>query len=455
MSFQRRLVGAVTAATVVTLGAAFLVIYVTVNHWQERQLDTALVAEAVEEASEAAAAGGEQLVISSRPGPAANDTGPLTKYAAIYDAGQAIAQTPTFAGVPPVLSDLPTSERQPFDLWFGSEHLRGVLVPIPNHPLHKLLLAAPRADLDGDATFLSKAMLMVLLLAVIWSAIVATWIVRRLTRVHGSIAEVARRVAAGDLTARVGVTSGDPELARLAKDVDDMIERLGLLVVSQQRFIGHAAHELRSPLTTLYGELQQALRRQRDASSYRATIEEALAATRHLKQLAEDLLALARIGGAPQEDPEAVSLFSVVREAIEEVRGLTSPRCVTVDLAGDDALVRGHPRNLVRLVRNLVENGAAHVRDGGRVSVRVHVLPATVELCVSDDGAGVKAAERERIFEAFYRGSAERASDVEGAGLGLAIVREIAQLHGGSVRLAETQTGATFVVNLPRMTEAT
>jgi two-component system heavy metal sensor histidine kinase CusS len=292
-------------------------------------------------------------------------------------------------------------------------------------------------------------MLLVLAVAVGGAALAATWLVGRLTRIHGAIAEVAQRVAGGDLTARVGVRSGDPELDRMAGDVDDMIERLSLLVASQQRFIGHAAHELRSPLTTLYGELQHALRRQRDAASYRATIEEALVATRRLKLLAEDLLALARLGASPPEPHEPVALLAIIREAIEDVRGLTTARNVTVDLSGEDAIIQGHRRDLLRLVRNLIENAANHAPEGGRLWVRVDARPDGVEVRVSDNGAGVKAADRERVFDPFYRGSAERASTVEGAGLGLAIASEIARLHGGSVRLGDEGPGATFVVHLP------
>ncbi|NVL83830.1 histidine kinase dimerization/phospho-acceptor domain-containing protein, partial [Escherichia coli] len=114
--------------------------------------------------------------------------------------------------------------------------------------------------------------------------VLVTWrVVRRLTRGHEAIAETARRVAAGDLGARTALRSGDEEVVQLAHDVDEMVRRLEILVEGQQRFIAHAAHELRSPLTALYGELQLAVRRSRSADEYRATIEEALDSARRLK----------------------------------------------------------------------------------------------------------------------------------------------------------------------------
>ena len=195
--------------------------------------------------------------------------------------------------------------------------MRGVLTDVPGAAGLKLLFAASRADLDGDATFLQRAMELVFAVAVAWTVGVATWIVRRLTRNQRRIAEVVRRVAAGDLSARVGAARAGAAAAaqaaagdevRLVMDVDDMIDRLAGLLSAQRVFIAHAAHELRSPLTALYGELALALRRSRDADEYRAAIREALDSTRQLKGLAEDLLAVARLGTAPPPSAEAIDV---------------------------------------------------------------------------------------------------------------------------------------------------
>src|SRR5690606_36066235 len=115
--------------------------------------------------------------------------------------------------------------------------------------------AAPRTDLDADARFLQGAMTTGLVIAFVWTIFVALAVFHRLTRDHRTIAEVARRVAAGDLAARINLQKGDREIVQLASDIDAMIERLGLLLGLQQRLFANAAHELRSPLTTLYGEL--------------------------------------------------------------------------------------------------------------------------------------------------------------------------------------------------------
>jgi len=450
VSVRGRLLGVVTGLTVLTLGGAFVAVSVAVNRDQERQLDAALVREADEEAREVATLTGDHLAISDRPGPQANDVGPLTKYAAVYGAdGAPRVATETFHGRPPPFATVRHPDGMPFDLDGPGEHLRGVLVGVPGRPGVKLLLAAPRTDLDGDAVFLRRAMVLVFCVALGWSVAIASWFVRRLTRDYELVAAVTRRVAGGDLSARVSDRSDDREVAQFERDLDGMIDRLALLVSAQQRFIAHAAHELRSPLTVLLGEITLTLRRERDAPEYRAALEEALTAAERMRDLADGLLTLARMGAAEPSPRESVALADVVRAAVDEVSVQAEVRGVALRVDAEPAAVDGHAMDLQRLVRNLVENAVRHARQ--RVSVTCARRGGRAEVAVEDDGPGVAPHERERIFEAFHRGEAERAADGQGAGLGLAIVREIARRHGGEVTLDASGAlgGARFVVGLP------
>lgn len=451
MILRVRYVAATSAITLVTLGAAFAFVALSVNASQEHQLDEALRREAQEEAAEAAALGGDELAISARPGPAANDVGPLTKYAVIYTAaGGVIDQTPSWRGDPPTRDELPAPGEDGFDLSATDEHLRGVHVAVPAHPGVTLLLAAPRTDLDGDARFLARAMATAFGIAVLWTVVVAFVVVGRLTRGHLRIVEVARRVAAGDLAARIAMRRGDREVVQLAADVDAMIDRLGVLLSLQQRFVANAAHELRSPLTTLYGELSHALRRSRDPGEYERAIREALEATTRLRRLAEDLLTVARVGTADDLPLETVDLAEVGREAIALVGHEAQAREVVIAWDGPAARVPGRPGDLVRLVRNLLENAVRHSPRGGRVELVCREVAGRVELAVRDQGPGVPAESREQIFEAFYRGPSERAAGDGGAGLGLTIAREIARAHGGELELRVSEgPGACFVLALP------
>lgn len=456
MSLRARYVIAISAITLVTLGGAFAVVSITVNTSQQRQLDLALAHEAREEAVEAAMLGGDELAISDRPGPAANDVGPLTKYGAIYGpSGELLAQTPSWQGRPPPFAALPGPNGDAFDLWSGDEHLRGIHVEIPAHPEATLLLAAPRSDLDGDERFLRGAMGTVFGLALLWTVLVAVVVVWRLTRDHRTIAAVARRVVAGDIDARIRMQSGDREVMQLAQDIDAMIDHLGVLIGLQQRFIANAAHELRSPLTTLYGELSHALRRVREPAEYERAIQEALDSTQRLRRLTEDLLAVARVTADADADATEVivDLQALFQEAVALVAAEAAARAVRVSWRGPCSRVAGRRGDLLRLLRNLLENAVRHSPTGGAVQVRCEEDGGWVELTVQDEGPGVAEVDRERIFEAFYRGARERAANDGGTGLGLTIAREIAEAHGGELRLLEREaTGARFLLKLPAAT---
>lgn len=446
MRFRAKATVSIAVVTAVALGGAFWAVSAAFNDLQQRQLESSLLKVAEGEAAEAVSNG---FTFSDRPGPPTNDIGPLTKYGIIYDtAGRVLAATPPFDKAPP-LSGLEHPHREAFDISFGKETLRAVSVPIPGHQDKAVLVAMSRADLDGDERFLFDAMAVAFVVAVAWAAAVAAWLSGWLTQDRHAIADVARRVAAGDLSARVRVQSRDPELAQLGRDIDDMVERLGELLRSQQRFIAHAAHELRSPLAALYGELQQSLRRPRDAQGYRAAIETALTSATRLKGLAEDLLTLARTKGDASFEGKLVG--AILQEARGDVEELARERGVDLDLDISTAsAVADRNGDTSRLMRNLLENAIRHSSTGDVISVQAARVGDLVRVTVADRGSGVAASEREWIFEPFFRGRGARADG--GAGLGLGIAREIARAHGGDIVLDVSDPGAPgarFVVSLP------
>jgi signal transduction histidine kinase len=325
--------------------------------------------------------------------------------------------------------------------------VRAVLVPIPGRPGERLLFGVSRDPLDSDAALLARVMSITFAGVVVWIVLMTWWVTTRMTREHEAIAAVTRRVAAGDLSARVGGGVPHEDIARLGRDVDSMIEQLSALVVSQQKFVSYAAHELRSPLTAAYGELSNALRKERSAAEYKEAIECALDATQHMKTLAEDLLVLAR-GSAPPiaGTRSSASLSSVTLAAIAQLTRTLESRGVRVELEGDAHVNTWNERDLHRLVLNLLDNAVKHSPRGEVVRVSI-ATPGAVELSVQDHGPGVPADDAQRIFEPFFRGAREASE--EGSGLGLAIVRAIARAHDGDVDLdasAELGRGARFTV---------
>lgn len=459
LSFRARLIAAVLLITFVALGVAFAAVYLAVSSSERGQLDASLLLEAHEEAREAARVGGSALVIGEGAGPVADDIGPLTKYAVVYDeGGEVLDATETFGGAPPPLTALPEAVGEPFDTAFGAEPLRAVVVDVPQANGARLLLAAPRTHLERDERFLWKTLLWVLVGAVVWASLLATGVLLRLTRHHKAIADVAQRVAGGDLSARVPTEGAAGETGRMVLDVNEMITRLQSLVTSQARFIAYASHELRSPLTVLDGELSLALRAPRENAEYRAAIQAALDSTRHLKHLAEDLLTLARVANSYRDSTAEISARELLEGAVEHALRARQapPQAVRADLA--EGWVRGNFRDLRRLFSNLLDNALRYTSEGQQVQVRARFQAERLLVWIADEGPGIPEADRTRVFEPFYRGPHDQASDAAGAGLGLAIVQQIAHAHGGSARALGSHErdpslagrGACLLVELPR-----
>ena len=446
MKFRERLVLAASLTSLVGLGVGFGSVYAQVNSEHEREVDRVLGVKSREEADEIARAQvGAQL--PDDPDLEAQDIGHLHKFAVLYHPGGAVRARSALIGEhAPTLDSLTGRAAQPFDLRIDDSHVRAVVLPVPGRPGEQLLYGVSRDPLDADAALLAHVMTLTFSGVVIWIVAMTWWITNRMTREHAAIAAVARRVAAGDLTARVGRSAPHEDIARLGRDVDSMIEQLSALVKAQRNFVSYAAHELRSPLTAAYGELSNALRKERSAEDYREAIGCALEATQHMKALAEDLLVLART-----TDPSAsgirkpVSLSDTTQIAIAQLGRTLEARRLRVEVLGDARVPTTNERDLQRLVLNLLDNAAKHSPSGGTVRVTLSD-DAAASLTVEDEGSGVAPEDAERIFEPFFRG--ERASE-EGSGLGLSIVRAIARAHGGEVlvdpRSAE-RAGARFVV---------
>ncbi|HET9933370.1 MAG TPA: HAMP domain-containing sensor histidine kinase [Polyangiaceae bacterium] len=446
MKVEFRISLGITGVVAVALATALTLIQVLLNRFQEHQLDQALVELAHQEAR---AAPLHNFALTTHPGPAANDVGPLDKYGIIYGAGdKVIAATEPFDAAPPSPDEL-FKERVgvPFDMHYRGRSLRAVLVPLATRERATLLLATSRSDLDGDDEFLELAMLLAFFASIGCVLISALWLTRRFTREHRRIATTLHSVARGDLYARAPMGHADPDLEQWANDLNGVAERLGVLIRSQQRFIANASHELRSPLAALYGELQQSLRRERSAEDYKASITQALYATRRLKHLADDLLTLARAEHTRQEF-EPVPLARVFDEVARELARQISEKSIRLEAELADLSVRGRPGDVQRLLRNLVDNAIRHSPAGGAVRCSARAEGERTVLLVSDEGPGVPEVDRERIFEPFFRSPETRSTAQDSAGLGLSIAREIARAHGGDLRVEDSPRGAVFSVEL-------
>jgi signal transduction histidine kinase len=302
-------------------------------------------------------------------------------------------------------------------------------------------------DVDESTDVLATTLTVAIpALTAVLAVLIWTLVGRTLRPVEAIRAEVAA-IGGSDLHRRVPQPGGDDEIARLARTMNAMLDRVEDATGRQQRFVADASHELRSPLTRIRSELEVDLAHPGTAAlatTHRSILDETIA----LQRLVEDLLHLARSdAGALTTRHEPVDLDDVVLRAAE---GLRAGRRVKVDISAVSAAqVRGDPDQLGRCVRNLTDNAARHAAS--TVTLTLSEQDHTAVLSVADDGPGIPADQRDRVFERFTRLDEARAATAGGTGLGLAITREIIQRHDGTITIDQAHhPGTRFVVTLPR-----
>ncbi|NDU74951.1 HAMP domain-containing protein [Actinomadura sp. DSM 109109] len=281
----------------------------------------------------------------------------------------------------------------------------------------------------------------VLLLAAVAARITWRVVGRTLGPVEAIRAQLAE-ISATDLSCRVPQPPGQDEIAQLARTANETLDRLERAVARQRQFASDASHELRTPIAGLRANLEDASMHP-DDNDLRGVIESALRDTDRLESIVTDLLLLARIGTGGSAVQEPIDLAAL---ADAEVRRRTSELKIVTELSPGVA-VRGVRMQLVRLLGNLLDNAERYA--GSRVTVEVARRDGRALLVVTDDGAGIAPADRERVFERFTRLDTARSRGTGGAGLGLAIAREIARAHGGTLRIEDHPSGARFALRLP------
>ncbi|MER6824907.1 ATP-binding protein [Streptosporangium sp. NPDC000563] len=314
------------------------------------------------------------------------------------------------------------------------------LATMPVDTANGTLFVQARASMEPtmDALRSLRGLLLPGIPALLLLVAVLTWLTvgRALAPVSAIRAEVAD-ITANDLHRRVPVPRSRDEIARLAETMNSTLDRLELAVGRHKRFVADAAHELRSPLAILRTRLELA--------QPEPLAAEALTDVERIQALTSDLLLLARLDAGEPACHEEVDLGQVTAE--EAARSRPRPEVkVTLEVAAD-TVVMGSAGQLRRLVANLVDNAVRHA--GSTVTVRLAVDGGEAVLDVRDDGPGIPAEHHEAVFDRFTRLDEARDRDAGGAGLGLAIARDIAVRHGGSLRVAGKDREAWLQARFP------
>lgn len=291
-------------------------------------------------------------------------------------------------------------------------------------------------------TFLivATALLLLIVAVIVWFSVGLT-----LSPVEAIRRRVAT-IAANDLKERVPETGGDDEVARLARTLNAMLDRLETSSRIQQEFVSNASHELRSPLTTLLATVDRASNHldETDWVEFTDTIRRE---GRRIDSLVDDLFFLARSDERRElMRRDEVDLDDILDEEARRVRQITT---LSISTAGvQPTRVWGDPAMLRRLVRNIVDNALRFANE--EVSFSTRYVGPMAEICVHDDGTGVDVANSDRLFQRFARTDTARSRASGGTGLGLPIVAEIAQRHGGEAHFITVESGSTMRIRIRR-----
>jgi signal transduction histidine kinase len=331
-------------------------------------------------------------------------------------------------------------------LLVGPGYFAEAMGHLPGDPLGE---AMGQATLAAFTDAIRQALLAATVIAVITATVVSLAVAGRIARPMTTLAHAARRIAGGHYAERVGADEPG-EIGELATSFNEMAGSLEATERRRLQLVGDVAHELRTPLTTLDGYLEGLEDGVVAASpeTWRLLRAETARLTRMVNDLSELWRAEAR------QLPlrlEAVDSAGIAREVGERFLPQAQPRGIRIDLPAAAAVVTADRDRLAQICSNYLSNALRHAPDGSRVAVAVAGDDVAVRLSVTDEGPGLSADQLEAVFERFYRVDPARSRAAGGAGIGLAIVRALAEAMGGRA-WAESDgpgTGATFWVELP------
>jgi heavy metal sensor kinase len=265
------------------------------------------------------------------------------------------------------------------------------------------------------------------------------------------VISAAQTITAEDLSLRIPALESHDEIGELVATFNGMIARLERSFEQVKQFASDAAHELKTPLTAIRGEVEVALRKERDRAEYQEVLKSSLEEVAKLERVVEDLLLLARLDaerGKPLFRP--VFFDRVVLEGFEESSARAEQNGVKLILKNvDEVVIPGNEVLLKRLVTNLIDNAIKYNRPGGRVIVALERETRLARFTVEDTGVGIPETALPHILDRFYQVDRERSRDTGGTGLGLAIVKKAVDLHSAKLEVQSHEgEGTIFTITL-------
>jgi len=332
--------------------------------------------------------------------------------------------------------------------------IRRVSFPIVSHGDLRYILQAEASLLFSQKALTGLTLLLMVvsvgILAMAW--ISSGWLARKVLGPVGALSATAATISEPDARNRFVLDAPYEEFQQLTHAFNAMMDRLQKSRESQGYFVDYAAHEMQTPLTVLQANLEVTLNKARTIEEYRDALINNLEQVERLVTLTRELLTLTRLAGDRTPIRRApLELQSLLQELIDELRVLAEDRQLRLSLQTElTPLVLGDAQWLKQAVINLLDNAIRYTPPGGEVTVRLRETDEGVAISVEDTGLGIESQHLPHLFERFYRADFARARDCGGTGLGLPIVKGIADAHGGTITLeTEVGKGSVFTLILP------
>jgi two-component system, OmpR family, heavy metal sensor histidine kinase CusS len=342
------------------------------------------------------------------------------------------------------------------DIKNAKQRLRAVNFPFSYRNRHSLViqLATP---LDSVIAILQKLMYFMaasVLFILGLTSFLGGFFARRVLKPVLNVINIADDITHSDLNLRIQETAADEEMRRLIRSFNAMIERLEKSFAHVNEFSSHVAHELKTPIAIIRGEMELALSGARDPKEYEKVLRVCLQEVDRLTRIIRDLLLQARLDYNPEVFRfEGIDLMEFVREMHEHSQILADSKKISADIKLPtirQVQIRGDKTHLRRLFFNLINNAVKYTPEGGRIGIELSIAENRAHVAISDNGIGISEENLTKIFDKFFRVHKKGEGPASGNGLGLSIARSIARAHQGKITVqSRLNQGSVFTVTLP------
>lgn len=256
-----------------------------------------------------------------------------------------------------------------------------------------------------------------------------------------------QKINAQDLSQRLDYKNKNDEIDLLAIEINNLLERLEISFKKITQFSSDASHELKTPLTIIRGEIEIALRKERETKEYKNTLQNCLDEVITIQQTIDDLLFLAKNEYEVLEElQEDIYLDELCLEAYKEMQPFAKLKNIQLHCnIKEPTEIKGHHKLLKIALKNIIKNGITFSHTNSKVTITNYSNNDNFIICVEDHGIGIKKDEQEQIFEQFYRTDKSRSKESGGSGLGMAIVEKIVHLHKGVIELQSKENIGTKI----------